>query len=696
MTTTAKDFLLEIGTEEIPSDYIQPISSELKENFIEKAKELRLKYANIRTFSTPRRVAIIVYGMFERQETVVIETLGPAERVAFDENKKPTQAAIGFARSQGVDVSELKVKETERGRYVFAVKKVHGEKTEKILEQLVPELLQSLHFPKSMRWGSIQFRFVRPIQWLVVLYGNKILRCEIAGLKAGRQTYGHRFMFPDSINIKMPSEYVDKLRSAFCIVDRDERKEFLKKQLQQISKRLKLNVVYNEELFSKVIDLVEYPVPVVCSLPDKYMTLPEKVLSNVLNEQQKFFTTVDNNGRLTTKFIAVSNTRPRTQNELRSGYERVVSARLADADFFFREDLKVTLSERVEKLKQIIFFEKLGTYYEKTMRLKEIVRELSEKIAPHLTEKVVRAAHLSKADLITHMVIEFPKLQGIMGMEYARQNKEDEEVAIAIYEQYLPVTAGDELPKTIPGIILGLADKMDNIVTGFILGNIPTGTADPFAYRRQALGIIHTLLGAKLSLSISEVCEIVIKHLANVIEFDRDSIKHTVMEFFRARLSGVFAAQNFPKELVESVIKDDSLNIVEIQKKIIALEELYKDEQFNSLLLCYKRIVNILGNHNFIEINESQFVEREEYHLFDVFKNIEGSYNEKLSKSQYVDAVRALYSLIDPINNFFDRVLIMSEDINIRQNRLALLNNLKQLFKKFGDFSKLPVKNAEV
>lgn len=696
MSTSARDFLLEIGTEEVPSDYIQSISSELKENFVEKAKELRLKYVDIRTFATPRRLAIIVNEIYDRQETVVIETLGPAERVAFDENQKPTQAATGFARSQGVEISDLKIKETDRGRYVSAEKEIHGEKTEKILERLVPELLQSLHFPKSMRWGNNQFRFVRPIQWLVVLYGNKTLRCEIAGLKAGRQTCGHRFMFQDSINIKQPSEYVNTLRSVFCIVDREERKEFLKRQLQQISKRLKLNIVYSEELFSKVIDLVEYPVPVVCALPEKYMTLPEKVLSNVLNEQQKFFTTVDNNGRLTTKFIAVSNTKPRTQNVLRAGYERVVSARLADADFFFREDLKVPLSERVEKLKQLIFFEKLGTYYDKTMRLKEIVRELSETIVPHLTEKVVRAAHLCKADLVTHMVSEFPKLQGIMGMEYAKHSNEDGEVAIAIYEHYLPIYAGDELPKTIPGIILGLADKMDNIVSGFILGNVPTGTADPYAYRRQALGIINSLLNAKLSLSISDLCEIVMKHLINIIKFNKDSIKNTIMEFFRTRISGVFAAQNFSKELVNAVINVDSLNITDMHERIIALEGLYKDGQFNSLLLCYKRIVNILGKHDFIEINKSQLAEKEESNLFEALKNIEGSYDEKLKKCEYIDAVRELYSLIDPVNNFFDKVLIMSKDINLKQNRLALLNNLKKLFKKFADFSKLPVKSAEV
>jgi glycyl-tRNA synthetase beta chain len=696
MNISGRDFLLEVGTEEIPSGYIQSISAELKENFVKMAKDQRLKYADIKPFSTPRRLAIIVNGLAERQETVVIETVGPAERVAFDEAKKPTHAAIGFAKSQGVNLEDLKIKETERGRYVVAIKEIHGERTEKILERLVPELLQSLHFPKSMRWGSNQFRFIRPIQWIVALYGNKVLRCEVAGLKSGKVTYGHRFMYPNSINIKQPSEYVNKLRSVYCIVDVNERKEFLKKQLQQISRRLKLKINYSDELFSTVIDLVEYPVPVVCALPEKYMALPEKVLCNVLNEQQKFFTTSDSNGRIASKFIAVSNTKPRTQKVLRSGYERVVSARLADADFFFREDLRVPLSERVEKLKQMLFFEKLGTYYDKTMRLKEIVRDLSEKIAPDLTEKVIRAAHLCKADLVTHMVTEFPKLQGIMGMEYAKRNNEDEGVATAIYEHYLPTYAGDELPKTMPGIILGLADKMDNIVSGFILGNVPTGTADPYAYRRQALGIINTLLSSKLDLSISELSDIVMKYIKNKINFDSNSVKNAIIEFFRARINGLFTGGDSPKEIVDAVINDDLLNVVDMRRRIVALDTVSKDEQFNSLLLCYKRITNILGKHNFIEINKSQFIEKEELRLFEVLKNIESAYDEKLNKLEYVDALRELYLLIEPINNFFDKVLIMSEDINLKQNRLALLNNLKSLFKRFADFSKLPVKNSEV
>ncbi len=694
MEASAKDFLLEIGTEEIPAAYVHSISCELKDNFIEKAKELRLRYVDVKNYSTPRRIAIIVYGLSERQETVLLEIRGPAERVAFDENKKPTQAAIGFAKAQGVDVRNLKIKETERGRYVVAVKEIYGERTEKILETLIPELLQLLHLKKSMRWGSNEFRFLRPIQWLVALYGNKTLKCGIAGLKAGKQTYGHRFMAPAPVNIKTPSEYLSKMRSLYCIVDREERKEFLRKQFSQISKRLKLNILYSEELFSTVIDLVEYPFPVVCSFPEKYMSLPERVLSNVLNEQQKFFTTADHNGRLTTKFIAVSNTKPRRQNVLRSGYEKVVSARLADAEFFFKEDLKIPLEARVEKLNQLIFFEKLGTYYDKTIRLKEIVKELTEKIAPNLTERLIRAAHLCKADLVTHMVSEFPKLQGVMGMEYARHEGED--VAIAIYEHYLPTYAGDELPKTIPGIVLSIADKMDNIVSGFILGNVPTGTADPYAYRRQALGIINSLLNAKLRLSISELCDIVIKYISSMINFDRHAIRNAVMEFFKVRISGLFAGSEFPKEFIDSVINSPSLDVVDMRKRIEAFQEVSKDEKFNALLLCYKRIVNILGKSDFIEVNESLFKEKEESNLFEVLKNIEGSYSEKLNAEEYAEAIRGLYSLIDPINNFFDRVLIMSEDINLKQNRLALLNNLKKLFTKFADFSKLPVKSVEV
>jgi len=696
MTSSSRDFLLEIGTEEIPSGYIPSASLELRENFIELTKKWRLKFVEIKEFSTPRRLAILVQKLEERQETITEETIGPPEKIAFDENGNPTKAAIGFARNQGVDVKELKIKDTERGKYVVAIKQIYGEKTEKILPQIIPELIQSLHFPKSMRWGSNSFRFVRPVQWILALYGKKQIICEIAGLRTVGFTYGHRFMAGGPIKIKEPSEYVNKLRTAYCIVDREERKEFLRKQLEQISKKCKVKIIYSEELFSTVIDLVEFPVPVVCNIPSRFMSLPEKVMTNVLNEQQKFFTTADNKGRLTSKFIAVSNIKPKSINVLRTGYERVVSARLADADFFFQEDIKTPLSARLEKLKQLIFLDKAGSYYDKTIRLESIVRELAQRINPDVTEKVARSAHLCKADLTTHMVSEFPKLQGVMGMEYARHSGEDMEVARAIYEHYLPAFSGDELPETLPGIILSIADKMDNIVAGFALGYVPTGTADPFGYRRQALGIVSILLKSGISITISEICRVVIKHLKEKMEFNEEEVHRTVLEFFKTRLSGVLYADGFPKEFVDAVITVDSLNPVEIKDKINSLVLISKQERFNNLLLAYKRIVNILGNNEFFEISEDKLVEEAEKNLYIAFLNAEKQCGDKLHQKKYVEAVEELFNLIEPVNNFFDTVLIMSEDIMLRQNRLALLNNLKKLFLQFADFSKLPIKNTEV
>lgn len=696
MNLSEKDFLLEVGTEEIPSGYLEPAILELKDNFIRKAKELRLNFKDLKTFGTPRRIAIIVYGLEDRQERMVVETLGPPERTGFDEAGNPTKAAVGFARSQGVDVKELKIKETERGRYLIAVKEIPGERTETILGILIPELIQSLHFPKSMRWGTNEFRFVRPIQWILALYGNKPVKCEIAGIRSGRQTYGHRFLSPNSIDIKEPSEYVNRLRVHFCLVDHEERKTFLLKQLQQISKKLKLKINYSDELLSTVINLVEYPVPIVCEIPEKFMTLPERVLSSILNEQQKFFTTTDLNGHITRKFVAVSNNKPRTFSVLRTGYERVVSARLADADFFFKEDLKVSLQDRVGKLKQLIFFDKIGTYHDKVLRLKNIVKSIAEKYTPQIAEKVMRAAELCKADLVTHMVTEFPKLQGVMGMEYARKSGEDDEIAQAIYEHYLPLSAGGELPKTQTGAVLALADKIDNIVAGFILGYTPTGTADPFGYRRQALGIINILLNTEIDISISELCDLAIKELERAVSFDKAGVKKSIIEFFRVRYSNLLASENFQKEFIDSVIGEVELNPAKMKEKLIILTESARDEKFNSLLLAYKRIVNILGKHENIEIHREKLIEPAELELYNAFTGIKEDYYNALSMRKYREALKKLYTLVEPINNFFDRVLVMSEDINLRNNRLGLLNNLKKMFFEYADFSQLPVKNAEV
>ena len=502
-----KELLLEIGTEEIPAGFVSQALSDLKELVRKEFEANRIDFKGIRTLGTPRRIVLSIESVSEKQRDEETKRIGPSKAAAFDEKGTPTKAAIGFAKGQSVAVDSLEVIQTEKGEYVCAVKRETGRSTLEILSRLLPGVVLAIPFQKSMRWAEVPIRFARPIHWILSLFGGEVIPFEIGDVRSGNITYGHRFMSPDPIVVSDFKTYLQKLGQASVIVDPAERKKKIEEGMIREGARVSGKVLKDEDLLNEVNFLVEYPLPLCGSFDEKFLRLPREVVIHSMKEHQRYFPLMDDHGRLLPHFICISNIVPRDEKVVVKGNERVLKARLSDAAFFFEDDLKTPLEKRVEELKKVVFQAKLGTSYEKVMRFKNLASWIAERIDPKVRLSVERAAFLCKADLVTGMVGEFPKLQGIVGKEYARLSGERAEVSEAIYEHYLPGFSGDRLPSNPVGDIVSLADKMDTIVGCFGVGLLPSGTADPFGLRRQALGIIRILLEKEYSLSIIELLE---------------------------------------------------------------------------------------------------------------------------------------------------------------------------------------------
>ncbi|HOV79721.1 MAG TPA: glycine--tRNA ligase subunit beta, partial [Bacillota bacterium] len=509
MADNPKDYLLEIGVEEMPARFMEPALLELKETASVILKEQRLPFKNVETYGTPRRLTLYVEGLAGSQEPLEVEVKGPAAKVAFKPDGTPTRAAEGFARSQGVAVDDLIRKALGHVEYVFAVKREAGRPAREVLSEVAPAFINGLHFPKPMRWGDLEVRFARPIRWIVSLFGDEVVEFEFAGLKAGRTTCGHRFLSKEPVVLACPEEYFKKMRSNYVLVDPEERRRCIWQQVRELAAAAGGMVEEDGDLLDEINNLVEYPTALVGEFSRDYLKLPREVLVTPMREHQRYFPVVGPDGNLLPKFIAVKNGTADHLDTVRAGNEKVLRARLADADFFFREDLKTPLAEKVPALKKIVFQESLGTVYDKVLRLSTLADYLASEAGASEQDRRValRAAHLAKADLVTNMVYEFPELQGVMGREYAERSGEPREVALAVFEHYLPRFAGDRLPRTMPGKILSMADKIDNIVGCFAIGIQPSGSQDPYALRRQALGISHIVLDGKFAVRLPELVE---------------------------------------------------------------------------------------------------------------------------------------------------------------------------------------------
>ena len=678
--------LVEVGTEEIPAGFLEEVLPQLRETALAQLKELRLSPAAVHVYGTPRRLALMVEGLPERQADLVREVKGPSRAVAFDKEGQPTKAAQGFARSQGVAVADLQVRETEQGAYVFAVLREAGRPVAEVLVEWLPRLITGLHFPKSMRWGTGDLRFARPIRWLVALLDDAVLPIELDGVPAGRMTRGHRFLAPEPIVLQSPSEYVQRLREAYVLVDPEERRQAVLEQVRQAAAVHGARVLEDPDLVAEVTNLVEYPAAVVGGFDPAYLQLPREVLITPMREHQRYFPLVDDAGRLLPRFVAVSNGPREDMGVVRHGNEKVLAARLADARFFYEEDRRQPLEAYVPRLKSVVFQEQLGTVHEKMERIRALAAWLAEQggADEETRAAAVRAAELAKADLVTQMVYEFPELQGVMGREYALLSGEGDAVAQAIFEHYLPRHAGDELPASLAGSLVSIADKLDTIVGCFGVGLVPTGSQDPYGLRRQALGVLRIAAG----LECFDLEQALVQAKAGYgarLNSDSGALVARIMEFFQQRLRGLMQEEGWRHDIVEAVLAAGFSDVSGAFRRARALAEFSATEGFASLITAYQRAANLAQKGDSDQVDAGALVHPAERGLYEALEAVTGQVEAALADARYQEALALLATLRPHVDRLFEEVLVMAPEPEVRRNRLALLRRVVALCHRVAD-----------
>jgi len=684
-----KELLLEIGTEEIPAAFLPKAIKDMEEIIRKEFSNRRIEHGNIKAMATPRRLCLCVANLANRQEDQVIEKIGPAKRVAFDENGNPTKAATGFAAGQGIDVSEIEIIVTEKGEYICARKKIAGEDTKTLLPDLLKKFILSIPFKKSMRWSDLEIRFARPIHWILAIYGDETIPFEIGNITSGDRSYGHRFMSPKSFKVKNLKDYITKCKKHFVIVDPDERRKIILEEAEKAAESVNGRIFCTEDLLETVTYLIEYPTAVCGSYEKEYLKLPKELLTTAMISHQKYFPVINDTGNLLPYFITINNTLARDPSLVARGNEKVIRARLADAKFFFEEDQKTPLDKHFEKLNQVVFHTQLGTSYEKVMQFRRLALYITDQINPALKETVDRAAILAKADLETQMVCEFTELQGIMGREYALIAGENPVVAKAIYEHYLPTAAGGELPETDEGAIVSIADKIDTIVGFFGVNLIPTGTADPYALRRQAIGIINIILNKQYSLDLKSLIGESLSILGNKLKRPPEEIKTDVLEFFKGRFENQLISQGHPYDVVDAVLETGASDIVQSLKKIEAMEIFKTHKDFEPLAVAFKRVGNIIKDFKNGSVDPTKFETEEERNLYAAFLRSKEKVVNKIKFNDYQSVFMELATLRKPVDDFFNKVLVMAKDDAVRFNRLSLLREISEMFYMIADFSKI-------
>lgn len=687
----AKELLFEIGTEEIPSGYLPPALEDLRAVAGRLLQEHRLAFAGIRTLGTPRRLTLFVDGLAEKQTDVRREVVGPTRAVAFDAEGKPTRAAEGFARAQGVPVERLVVRALDRGEYVVAVQEERGAPTPQVLMMLLPKVLTLLSFPKFMRWGDGTFRFVRPIRWLLCIYGGKVVPVAIEGLnlKADAKTYGHRFLSPRGVRVRSFQEYLETLEEKFVIVDQDRRREMVRKLAVEAAATVKGQPVLDDDLVETVTHLVEFPTVVCGSFRREYLELPRDVIITPMRKHQRYFPVVDAAGNLLPHFVAISNMRARDMELIRQGNERVLRARLNDAEFFYRDDRKVPLAERIDRLQHIIFQEKLGTMHDKVQRVRELAAFIADRVDPACRAMADRAAHLCKADLVTTMVKEFPNLQGTMGREYARLSGEPAAVCQAIEEHYLPRFAGDTLPESNAGAVVGMADRLDSIVGCFGVGLMPTGSEDPYALRRAALGVVQTILHRGFRASLGELVDHARAAFGDRLDQGADKIRREVVDFLRGRTQVVLVDRGLPPDVVEAVLAAGSDDVADAARRAEALAVMRREADFGELSAAFRRVVGIIPKGFDRPVDVARLVEGAERALHAQVVELKAEVDGKVAAHDYLGALQRIAGLKPMVDMFFEEVLVIGPDEGLTQNRFALLTAVSDLFARIADFTKI-------
>ena len=688
-----KELLLEIGTEEIPAAFLPGVRKDMAEMIRRELASRRIRHGEIGTMATPRRLCLWVADVAERQDDQIIEKLGPARKVAVDENGNPTRAAVGFARGQGLEFSDLQTVVTEKGEYLCARKEIVGEETASLLPGLFVNFIPAIPFKKSMRWSSFELRFARPIHWILALYGGKTVPFRIENIESGHRTYGHRFMSPRAASVRNFRDYLAKTRKRFVIADPEERKKIILDETQKAAREVSGRVLYNDALLETVTYLTEYPTVVRGSYDREYLKLPKEVLITSMMSHQKYFPVVDEKENLLPYFLTINNTLARDPAVVARGNEKVIRARLADARFFFEEDRKISLDRRFEDLKKVVFHTLLGTSYEKVMRFRELAGVIAGRVRPELKDTVDRTAVLAKADLDTQMVCEFSELQGIMGREYALLAGENPIVARAIYEHYLPVAAGGALPETDEGAIVSIADKLDTIVGFFGVNLVPTGAADPYALRRQAIGIVNIILQKGYPLDLASLVDASLSILDGRLKRAAADVRADVLEFFRARFENLLISQNYPYDVVAAVLASGATDVVNAFKKIEAMKAFKSHRDFEPLAVAFKRVGNILKDFREGSVDPALFESDAEKNLHAAYASIRETVVRRIDARDYETALAGLAGLRAPVDEFFNAVLVMAKDEKVRFNRLSLLAEISELFHRIADFSRIVTEN---
>ena len=681
----AKDLLFEIGAEEIPAGFMPNILGQLKQLAETKLNDAHLPFESIATYGTPRRLALIVKGLADTSAEISERHKGPSASIAYDADGNPTKAAIGFAHGKGLDVADLVVEDG----YIYAETKTAGVPAKDIVTDMLPQLITGLNFPKSMHWGNLDAKFVRPVRWLVALLDEEVIPVEFATVKSGNVSRGHRFLGADEITIKNAASYVDTLKENFVMVDQDARRELISKQLHDIAASKNASIVWDDDLLEEINYLVEWPTALCGGFEESYLALPDAAIITPMKDHQRYFPLVDQNGKLLPMFLTVRNGSDHSIEVVQAGNERVLRARLDDAKFFFNEDRKKPLIDRQDGLTKIVFQEGLGNLADKTERLLKLGRVFGEECGLHEDAAVVleRATELAKTDLTTGMVTEFTELQGVMGKEYALLDGESEEVAEAIFEQYLPRFAGDVLPQTEAGKVLSIIDKVDNIVATFSRGLIPTGSQDPYALRRQTIGILNILLGSEWNISLRPIFKASME-LLNVAADKQDELLGQVEEFFTLRLKNIFLDREVPHHVIDLLLSNNELSVADAEGLVNALLANRIDENVE-LVQAYTRMYNLVKDLEYTGVNSDLLKEDAEKALFEAaFKASEASL-AAWEAGDYAAVVAVPATLVPIINQFFEDVMVMDKDEAIKANRLQLVRLAYSVMAIIGDISAL-------
>lgn len=686
----ARNLLLEIGVEEIPSAYMSKTLADLKDNAALKLSQARLNYQMINCFGTPRRLALIVNGLDEQQSDTVTENRGPKKAAAFDEEGNPSKAGLGFARSQGVEFKDLEIREYADLEYLYAVKKEKGAATEKVLPEILTEIIKSLNFPRSMRWGAYHFRFARPIRWITVVHEGRPVVLAIENIVSGMHTRGHRFLSDGIFEVKSVADYREKLQENYVILNQQERKDMISRQIKAVAAASGGEPMESEALLDEITYLVEYPTAFYGSFDPDYLEVPTEVLTTSMIEHQRYFPLFDQEGKLLPGFIGVSNGTTDNIDTVRAGNERVLKARLEDALFFWREDLNRDWDQVADQLESVLFHERLGTVAEKVIRLQNNSTAIAEQIGGMDMKAVERAAILCKTDLLSSMVYEFPELQGIMGRYYALKAGEDVEVGNAVYEHYLPRFAGDDLPSSPIGTALSLAEKIDHLTAFFAIGIKPSGSQDPYALRRQAMGIAIIMLDKQPAVDLEKTIGKAYDNLMPLhLDHSKDEVIMEVLDFIRQRLRGILTERGFSYDVIDAVFVSQGIDIADMAMRIKAVTDFKELPGMDDFMVVYNRAHNLSKSWDSDRIDHKVLQEETEIKLMQAIEKIASLVKSSINQKDYAAALTKIIELRPYVDAFFDQVMVMSPDPEIKASRLGLLKKIDNLCDLIADFSKI-------